>query len=113
MWGTILGLFAAGPIALAPWSSLADRSGDRITEATALFSFGVFPHFAVSYVGLVLAFTALAMALRGRRPSRVAGVSALAGIVLGLGHGFLLLAFAGVLVYFAAAFAMIGCSSLS
>lgn len=99
-WGVVFALFAAGAATLAPGSAVAERSGDGIPESNVLYSFSVFPHFAVSYVGVTLAFTSLAMALRGRPANRVLAAATAAGILLGLGHSFLLLPYLAVLAGF-------------
>ena len=105
-WAVLFALFTAGVLTLAPGLAIAARSGERIPESNIAYSFTVFPHFAVSYVGLTLAFTALAMALRGRPVRLVAATGVGAGVLLGLGHAFLLLpfvvVFSGVLVVAAA-----------
>lgn len=60
MWAVLLALFTAGVLTFAPGLSFAIRSGERIPESNVLYSLSVFPHFAISYVGITLAFTALA-----------------------------------------------------
>lgn len=89
-WAVLLALFLTGVLALTPWS-FASHSGEQSPESNVLLSFTVFPHFAVSYLGLTLGFTALALALRGRSIGRVAAVAVAAGLLMGVGHTFLLL----------------------
>ena len=96
-WSVLFTLFTSGVLTLAPWLPFAQRSGETIPESNAMFSLTVFPHFAVSYVGVTLAFTALAMALRVQPAVRIGWVAAAAGLLLALGHTFLLLPVALVL----------------
>ncbi|HEX2701095.1 MAG TPA: hypothetical protein VHM89_12910 [Acidimicrobiales bacterium] len=103
MWATLFALFTAGVLTFAPGLSFAIRSGERIPESSILYSLSVFPHFAFSYVGLTLAFTALAKALRGHGVRSTAAVALLAGVVLGISHAFLVLPFAVVLFGFVSA----------
>lgn len=97
-WAMLFALFAAGVLTFAPGLSFAIRSGERIPESNVLYSLTVFPHFAVSYVGIVLAFTALAMALRSVNLWKILVTATGAGILLALGHAFLLLPFVVVLL---------------
>lgn len=99
VWGVLLTLFASGGYTLGRGLPLMSRSSDSwVPEANALISSTVFPHFAVSYVGVVLAFSSLAMCIRGRSVIPTLGVGAVAGALLGLGHSFLLLPYLAVLV---------------
>lgn len=95
-WALLFALFTTGVMTFVPGLPLATRSGERIHESNVLYSMTVFPHFAISYVGITLAFTSVSMALRGRRLRLVSAVAAAAGVLLTLGHPFLLLPFLAV-----------------
>lgn len=105
-WALLFALFATGLMALFPGLPLASRSGERIPESNVVYSMTVFPHFAISYVGITLAFTSVAMALHRRRPWPVAAVAAASGCLLTLGHPFLLLPFLVVVAGFVVAFGL-------
>ncbi|MGI8685587.1 MAG: hypothetical protein ACR2MO_10960 [Acidimicrobiales bacterium] len=100
MWAVLFALFAAGVLTFAPGLAIAHRSGEAIPESNIVYSLSVFPHFAISYLGITLAFTSLAMALRGHSLARVAAAATGSGVLLGIGHSFLLLPFLAVLAGF-------------
>lgn len=91
MWGVAIAVFSSGVWILAPWVPTAVSPGLRVPESNVLYSLAVFPHFAVAYVGLTLAFMAIAMAIRGCHWVKIARRGAFAGLLLALSHPFLLL----------------------
>jgi hypothetical protein len=90
-WSLVLALFGAGLAAISR-GPLGSRSADgAVTELTPVLSVAVMPHFAVAYLGLVLVWGAVVLALsRGLAVGSLAA-AAIGGLLLSLSHGFLLL----------------------
>lgn len=90
-WSAALALFGAGAAAVTA-GGFGGRSADgAVFELTPILSLGVFPHFAVAYVGLALVWGAILCAIAGHGVRPAAAAGALGGLLLGLSHGFLLL----------------------